>query len=428
MMRRAQQVLVALAAGCLSACGHEARTEPIYVKHEGWDSICLARLALDIPNQVMVAAGGPRHTGNYGFDAIGLQGAGTNWQTISKAELLETNPATAQDLQNIRETAAFRLWETQERATKAWNFERISRKSEAKLGTGLAYGFNNFGSFDIGYFDLSDNRIRLFAGGLPGNKSEERYTVEDVADYYKVLRNLYTARQPTDIPTEPGICTPYGFFKEPAFGPVSSYDIDIAVRSLKYPSLIIFVHIRPPEPNAPKSLDELRDPNNITVDDLKSIKGMGALGAIAALGNIKKLHDPQKLTLAGQPARLSAREYHHEGTLNTAGSGSGAAYEMQVDAVGVAGQADKPAITIKLAAALPDPFPYPPPVREKVFGEEKITYYKPARPALKGVKTPPFDEAMAYFKQVLASVRPLSQLHGPTSGSFPPASASAASR
>ncbi len=414
MMRRAQQVLVALAAGCLSACGHEARTEPSYVKHEGWDSICLARLALDIPNQVMVAAGGPRHTGNYGFDAIGLQGAGTNWQTISKAELLETNPATRQDLENLRSSTSFK------------NIGgKIIRYKEAKLEDDLAYGFAVRTGFDIGFLDPVDQRIRLFDGGTG---KEEAATTEDVKSKYQELRHLYTARKPTDIPAEPGICTPYGFFKELASGPVSSFDIDVAVRSLKYPSLIIFVHIRPPEPNAPKSLDELRDPNNITVDDLKSIKGMGALGAIAALGNIKKLHDPQKLTLAGQPARLSAREYHNEGTLNTAGSGSGAAYEMQVDAVGVAGQADKPAITIKLAAALPDPFPYPPPVREKVFGEEKITYYKPARPALKGVKTPPFDEAMAYFKQVLASVRPLSQLHGPTSGSFPPASASAASR
>ena len=84
--------------------------------------------------------------------------------------------------------------------------------------------------------------------------------------------------------------------------------------------------------------------------------------------------------------------------------------------------------TKELAAALPDPDPYPPPVREKVFGEEKITYYKPARPALKGVKTPPFDEAMAYFKQVLASVRPLPQLHGQAQGNLPSASASAASR
>jgi hypothetical protein len=62
-------------------------------------------------------------------------------------------------------------------------------------------------------------------------------------------------------------------------------------------------------------------------------------------------------------------------------------------------KADKPAITIKLAAALPDPFPYPPPVKG---GFGKIHHYKPSRPALKGVKTQPFEEAMAYFKQVVA--------------------------
>ncbi len=73
-------------------------------------------------------------------------------------------------------------------------------------------------------------------------------------------------------------------------------------------------------------------------------------------------------------------------------------------------------------------FPYPPPVKRMSFGEEKIDYYKPARPALKGVKTPPFDEAMAYFKQVLASVRPLPQLHGPAPGNSPTVPASAASR
>ncbi|MBA4109828.1 MAG: hypothetical protein C0487_09585 [Leptothrix sp. (in: Bacteria)] len=245
---------------------------------------------------------------------------------------------------------------------------------------------------------------------------------------YQELRHLYTGRQPTDFPTEPGICTPYGFFRETTASPVKSYDIDVAVRSLKYPNLIIFVHIRPPEPTAPKSINDLRDPNNITVDDIKSIKGMGAIGAIAALGSIKKIHGPEKFSIAGQPARLSAREYHHKGTLDTTGSGSGAAYEIQADTVGVQGRPDMPAITIKLAAALPDPFPYPPPVRRMSFGEEKIDYYKPSRPALKGVKTPPFDEAMAYFKQVLASVRPLPQLGGQASGDSPPAPASAASR
>lgn len=413
MMRWGKAAFAALLVTSLSACGQDVKAPPTYVKLGGWSSICLAQAAIDLPNEVMLAAGGPRPTGNYGFDSIGIQGAGTNWQSINRTEILETIPAAPQDFQIIRDSASFT------------NIDgRIIRYKEAKLDTDLAYATVRHG-FNIGYFDPTDRRIRLFAGGSGNGK---KTTVEDAKAKYQELRRIYTARKPTDLPTEPGICTPYGFFRETTASPVTSYDVDVAVRSLKYPNLIIFVHIRPPEPTAPKSLNDLRDPNNITVDDIKSIKGMGAIAAIAALGNIKKIHGPEKFSIAGQPARLSAREYHHEGTLDTTGAGSGAAYEIQAETVGVQGRPDMPAITIKLAAALPDPFPYPPPVRRMSFGEEKIEYYKPSRPALKGVKTPPFDEAMAYFKQVLASVRPLPQLGGQASGDSPPAPASAASR
>jgi hypothetical protein len=346
MNRGAKFACSALLACLLSACGRDGRTESAYLKPSGWDSVCLARMAVDLPSQVMLAAGSVELMGNFGFDSIGLQGAGTDWQTIGTDQVLETMPATLQELENLREDASSRN-----------DNGRITKYSEAPLDSNLAYAFHGkYGGFNVGYLDPRDKRIRMFVGVLPVDKPEGKYTVEDLSAYYQEIRHLYTARKPTDLPTEPGICTPYGFFKEPASGPVANYNIDIAVRSLKYPSLILFVHIRPPAPNAPKSLDELRDPNNITADDLKSVKGMGAIGAIAALGNIKKLHDPQKITIAGQPGRLSAREYHHKGTLDTAGSRSGAAYEFQADAVGVQGRPDMPAITIKLAAALPDPF------------------------------------------------------------------------
>lgn len=395
----------------MSACGQYAKTPQSYIKPNGWGSICLARAAIDLPHEILVAESEPVFPSGYGFDP-GIQGTETSRQRWNLIKVQETYPATPKDFQNLREEASFTN-----------NMGEITKHNAAELGTDLAYATDKLG-FSIGYFDPADRRIRLFAGGSGNGKTT---TVEDAKAKYQELRHLYSARKPTDLPTEPGICTPYGFFKDPASGPVANYNIDIAIRSLKYPSLIIFVHIRPPAPDAPKSLEELRDPNNITVDDLKSIKGMGAVGAIAALGNIKKLHEAQKITIAGQPGRLSAREYHHKGTLDTTGSGSGAAYEMQADAVGVQGRLDMPAITIKLAAALPDPFPYPPPVRRMSFGEEKIDYYQPKRPALKGVKTPPFDEAMAYFKQVLASVRPLPQLHGQALGSSPATPASAAS-
>ena len=410
-----KRLFLAVLAVFLSACGQDARTEPTYVQPNGWSSICLARVVIDLPAEVEMAESELVHVSGYGLDQI--KGTETAAPLVNHIHIQETNAAKVQEFQELRELTSFRNHNGQ-----------ITRYAEARLGSKNAYAFHDkYGGFYIGYIDPNDMRIRLFEGGLPVDKPVGTYTRNDLSTFYQELRHRYAARKPTDLPIEPGICTPYGFFKDPASGPVESYDINVAVRSLKYPNLIIFVHIRPPEPTAPKSLDELRDPNNITVDDLKSIKGIGAIGAIVALGNIKKLHDPQKLTIAGQPARLSAREYHHKGTLDTAGSASGAAYEMQADTVGVQGQADMPAITIKLAAALPDPFPYPPPVHEMVWGEEKITYYTPSRPALNGVKTPPFDEAMVYFKQVLASVRRLSQGRGQASAAMPTSSAAPAS-
>ena len=412
MMRWRRAAFAALLATSLSACGRDAKAPPSYVKPLGWSSICLAQSAIDLPDKVLMAESEAAQVSGYGFD--GIAGTETTSPLVNRIHIQETNPVTPQDLQNLRDGASFTN-----------SMGEITKHNVAKLGTDLAFATDKHG-FSIGYFDPVDRRIRLLqasARGVGKSAVDKEFKAK-----YQELRHLYTARQPTDFPTEPGICTPYGFFRETTASPVKSYDIDVALRSLKYPNLIIFVHIRPPEPTAPKSLNDLRDPNNITVDDIKSIKGMGAIGAIAALGSIKKIHGPEKFSIAGQPARLSAREYHHKGTLDTTGAGSGAAYEIQAETVGVQGRPDMPAITIKLAAALPDPFPYPPPVRRMSFGEEKIDYYKPSRPALKGVKTPPFDEAMAYFKQVLASVRPLPQLGGQASGDSPTAPASAASR
>ncbi len=384
-----------------AACGENAKATSPYVTPTGWSSICLARLGLDLPEEVVVADSGAAQRDDGGFD--GIAGTATLPPQIEELSIEETGATTLSVFEAHRYSASFRNV-----------LGRITHYEEAPTGSKYAYAVHNkHGGFRAGYFDPSDERIRTLIGALPMDKPEGTYTVDDLSGYYKELRQLYTSRKPTSMPTAPGTCTPHGFFKDPASGPKTDYDIHIAVRSLKYPNLIFFVHVRSPGPNAPRSLDELSDPNDIRLEDFKSIKGMGALAAIASLANIKKLHPPEKITIAGQPARVSAREYHHEGTLDTAGTGSGAAYEIQADAVGVQGQLDKPAITIKLAAALPDPYPYPPPVRRMVFGEEKIQHYKPARPALNGVKTPPFEEAMAYFKQVLASVRPLPQLHMP---------------
>lgn len=395
-------VILCIALICV-ACGQKSQAQgpATYSKTKGWSSVCLGKTSLDLPDEVDVAESNTNHFSGYGFDP-GIMGAATPRQQWNRIKVQETNVTTQRSLKDIRDFAAFQNAQKKRSAEERYPRE-VKLAGEAKLPDAYAYGFVYFGSFDIGYFEPFDKRIRLFEGGLPGEG--DLNTKQDVQAKYKELRSLYTARRPQTLPTEPGVCTPFGFFKDPPSGPVTDYSIDVPVRSLKYPSLIFFVTIKPADANAPKDVSELPDPNRLTIDDIKSLKGMGAIAALAAMGGIKRTVGPEPIVVAGQPGRILAREYHHEGSLTT--SSSGAAYEMQADVVGVQGRPDMPAITIKMAAALPDPDPTPPPTRGS-FGQ--IHHYEPKRPALKGVKTPPFEEGMAYFRQVLASVRTLPAL------------------
>lgn len=383
-----------------AACSQENQLLP-YKQAEGWTSVCLGRLNVDWPRNILVSEADALHFSGYGFDP-GIVGAATARPTWNRIKVQETVPANLLDLKGIRSDAEFEVKKAIRRITP----QKAKNDGEANLGTPLAYGFNSGGAFDIGYLDKSDQRIRLFVGGTGKG---EAATKKDIQDKYKYLRRIYAPRDPTTLPTQSGVCTPWGFFKDEPSLPNPDYSIEIAVRSLKYPSLIFFVTTRPATDSDPKRIEDLRNPNDIKAEDITAIKGMGAVAALFALADIKKLHPAEKITLAGQPARLIAREYRHDGHLAGSG-GAGAAYEIQADAVGVAGDPGQPVINIRMAAALPDPDPLPPPTRYESFGKEIVQEYKPRRPALKGVKTPPFDEAMAYFKQVIASVRLMKEL------------------
>lgn len=399
-MKHRKYAIALTALLAMTGCS-QAEQLPEYKQPQGWTSVCLGRLNIDWPQKVVVAAAGVRHGGGYGFDpdVMGAGSAGIKWNRI---DVTETRPTTPGYVTRIRSRAEFNVKTALDHLTP----EEKKNDGEANLGTPLAYGFNSGGAFDIGYLDKSDQRIRLFVGGTGKG---EAATKKDIQDKYKYLRRIYAPRDPTTLPTQSGVCTPWGFFKDEPSLPNPDYSIEIAVRSLQYPSLIFFVTTRPATDSDPKRIEDLRNPNDIKAEDITAIKGMGAVAALFALADIKKLHPAEKITLAGQPARLIAREYRHDGHLAGSG-GAGAAYEIQADAVGVAGDPGQPVINIRMAAALPDPDPLPPPTRYESFGKEIVQEYKPRRPALKGVKTPPFDEAMAYFKQVIASVRLMKEL------------------
>ena len=407
-------VLVLLTLFTMTACGQSGTNKVApYVTPNGWSTVCLGTMMVDLPSKIHIGASPVRHNTGYGLGET-LRGAATGNQSVGNIGYQETAPATPEDFQSIKRIAKFTLieeriisWTGRRTAQEIQRFKAHS--SEVPLSDPQAYAFRMYDTFDIGYLDPADQRIRLFYSGLPGDKPKEEYTVAEHQAFYQHLRtNLYRARAPEELPTEPGVCTPFGLFRQQAGEPIPSFDVEVPLRSLKYPSLVFFVRVKTPHEDAPKDIKDLPDPNNLTMDDLKSLKGMEGILLLANLMGIKQTVGPEPVAIAGQPGRVLAREYHHDGGLAHNGGGPGAAYEMQADVVGVQGRPDMPAMTIRMAAMLPDKEPYPEPTRQ--WNPDKRRFemvpFKPARPGIRGIQPPPFEEGLAYFRQVLASVRP----------------------
>lgn len=424
----ARWALTTLMLISMTACGQSnANKAAPYAKQSGWSSVCLGTILVDLPEKIEVADSGMEHRSGYGFDHKFL-GAASGNQRVNNIEYQETSIGTLKDLQSIKGTARFRLFDStiigwQDRDTDP-NFEKFkAHSSEVPLNDPQAYAFRMYDTFDIGYLDPTDQRIRMFYSGLPGDKPKEEYTVAEHQAFYKHLRtNLYRARAPEELPTEPGVCTPFGLFRQQAGEPMPRFDVEVPLRSLKYPSLVFFVRVKTPDDNAPKDIKDLPDPNHVTMDDIKSLKGMEGILLLANLMGIKQTVGPDPVAIAGQPGRLLAREYHHDGGLDPNGGGPGAAYEMQADVLGVQGRPDMPAMTIRMAAMLPDKEPYPKPTRQWNPSKQRFEMvpFKPARPGIRGIQPPPFDQGLAYFRLVLSSLRPADAVAASVKGSAAP--------
>ena len=427
--------LVLMTLFSMTACGQSnANKAAPYVTPPDWSSVCLGTMVVDLPKQIEAADTEMGHRYSYGFDWP----VATGNQSIGNIGYQETAPATLQDFQSIKGVAKFKLideriirWTGRKTAQEIQEFKAHS--SEVPLNDPLAYAFRMYDTFDIGYLDQANQRIRLFYGGLPGDKHEDDVTIADHQAFYQHLRTkLYRARAPEELPTEPGVCTLFGLFRKIDGQPWPDFKVEVPLRSLRYPSLVFFVWVQTAPEDAPEDIKDLPDPNNLTMDDLKSLKGMDVILLQPKPRVVKQTVGPEPVAIAGQAGRLLAHEFHHDGGLAHDGGGLGAAYEMQADVVGVQGRPDMPAMTIRMAAMLPDKEPYPEPTRQ--WNPDKRRFemvpFKPARPGIRGIQPPPFEEGLAYFRQVLASVRPADAVLASVSGAAAlgnPAKASAAS-
>lgn len=430
----ARWALTTLMLISMTACGQSnANKAAPYAKQSGWSSVCLGTALVDLPEKIEVADSGMEHHSGYGFDHQ-FFGAASARPLVANIKIQETAAGTAKDLGALKGVGNFKsIVRPGLNLDSEQREERKKHVREVDVGDPNAYAFRQYGIYDIGYLDSSDKRLRTFSGALRVFTDQEEYermfrsfTDADIRAFYQHLRtNLYRARAPEELPTEPGVCTPFGLFRQQAGQPLPDFDVEVPLRSLKYPSLVFFVRVKTPDINAPKDIKDLPDPNHVTMDDIKSLKGMEGILLLANLMGIKQTVGPEPVAIAGQPGRLLAREYHHDGGLDPNGGGPGAAYEIQADVLGVQGRPDMPAMTIRMAAMLPDKEPYPKPTRQWNPSKQRFDMvpFKPARPGIRGIQPPPFDQGLAYFRLVLSSVRPAEAVAASVAGVAAPSTA-----
>jgi len=388
--------------------------------------VCLDRLLMDLPATVEVGASNVVYQGGYNFPGVTSIGAkGVRWNGIT---LDETHVTDVHGYETIHLQAISKLWDessynatlraknkelriwveqlnngTKEEQESTNEFVEKTKKAIAEThrlykvsGSFNVTADNTFivrddDAFKIGYLDPTDYRVRYFEGQLSAAEIAID-SPEAAAQEFERLRRIYHRRDITDIPTGPGYCTAHGFIDEPAdYKPQVGDSLNLPFRSLKYPNLVFILIIERPYANAPRNAMEQENPNVVTTKDIQNLKGMAAIGALAALGQIKRTYGPKRIEMAGQTGgRLYGREYHNKGYLEE--NGPATAYEFEAEVMGEPGRTDRPHIKLQMGAALADAPDLP-------AGQE------PIRPALKGHVPPSFEEGLKIFEEVVKSVR-----------------------
>jgi hypothetical protein len=244
-------------------------------------------------------------------------------------------------------------------------------------------------TFDFGIYVPSDQRPRMLHGPLSGTGSPTQ--AKAVVD---ALWPRYRPRKPGEMPSDAGICTPYGFFADPKGLTERDYVTDFNVRHPAHSNLVIGFSVstrraatEPGDITATR-LEDLPTPwaidDKIAADSKANCRPQQGTASrdlfgctFAGVKTIKRHREPQYLTLPnGQRAQLLVVEYYAalQGEIE---------YEVSLTALGALDSATEPYLFVN-ARGIP--------------AETKL-------PSMRGKKPPPIDEAVQIVLDVARSLR-----------------------
>jgi len=399
MMRKVPTTLRMLGASLVffgvSACWGEKAVSPLtvatYAKPVNWTSECVGRWTVDVPEPINFGSVVPEFRPSSGMEYV-LHDFGrlsVGLVTVARNDIYETSVLNVPSNFSEIEMPAQGHFETLP--------SRKSRELTQKVATRYSsvYLWRSKSAYDFGIYSPEDKRARMIHGELSGTGSaaQAKAVIETLWPRYRV-------RPPGSIPTDPGICTPYGFFADPKGITEQDYSFKMPLRSAQHNNLVLTLSVgtRP----TPKPPEEGESPQALTIEDMPTPWEIEAKWAkrekekcrpqqgtasrdlfgcmFAGTKSITKHRDVEYLTLAnGQKGRLLVMEYSSLGML-----GGDTLYTVILETAGVPNSVTEPRLMIEASAQSKD-------------SESKI---------FNGKNPPSIDETVALVRTLALSMRP----------------------
>jgi len=387
----------------VSACWGEkaaqTMTAATYAKPTNWTIKCVGRWTVDLPEPISFGFVNPefRPDGGMVYLLPEFERLSVGVMALAKNRVYETSPF---DFSKRYEYIRGRAEEAHERyllggSTKEEQLERKQFASQISVKWPTSFLWRLKAAYDFGIYSSEDKRARMIHGELSGagSAAQAKAVVESLWPRYRI-------RTPGTIPTDAGICTPYGFFADPKGSTEQDYSFKMPLRSAQHNNLVLTLSVgtrptpKPPEEGeSPEPLAIENMPTPWEVEDKwakrdkekcrpqQGTASRDMFGCMfAGTKSITKHRDVEYLSLAnGQKARLLVMEYSALGML-----GGDTLYTVILETAGVPNSVTEPRIMIEASAQSKD-------------SESKI---------FNGKNPPSIDETVALVRTLALSMRP----------------------
>ena len=373
-------LLTCAAAGCAKDVSEATSAQQPYARRDAWEPRCLGYFEIDLPKDVEVA----KLVEGYGFadEVKGLVGD----QRIGSVEITEDIDTPFPEFQENTLKNGRLYYERILRgeysaSRRAKDYPK--EVQELRISRPLSMAWRVAHKFTFATWIPEGNRVLWLSGRMSDDPAKDKGSAKLATRMIEDLWPRYQPRQPSDIPTEPGLCLPYGFVSPPKDRPEDTFTVYLPHRTPEHPALVFTLSIGAALDAGPdiKRVDDLREEWRETPQEAKQRreedKRRGNWLSVGPGAMVDEYLKTEYLTVAGQRARLSGVQFSSSMDQHT--------YEIEIETLGDPGDPLKPRIVL-MAQGL-----------KSSYSSYKGLAGKPP--------PPPVDDAVSMLKQIALSMR-----------------------